>query len=375
MQGINQNTIFIAGGGTGGHLFPAITIGNCLQKYGMNVIYIGSKHGIEKKYFIDKNLNAELLDIKGIQRSFSLNSIIKNLYFPIRFIKSYLKSRQLIKKLKPKIIIGTGGYSSGMPLLAGVHMDVPTMIQDQNSIPGLITKRLCKKVNLICTAYNNVVNILKTDNIVLTGNPLRENLKAIDKHKAKNILGLDINKKTIFILGGSQGSQIINNHVNKNIDYYDNDKYQLFLQCGNNNFDKISNKAHNSKNIIVKKFINDISTVYSAADIVVSRAGALAISELCYMGKAIILIPFKFAADNHQKLNANSIQSQNACITINESKLSIGELERTISDLLNNEKKIHDLERNAKRISIDNSTEKIVANIKYIINGKNIRKN
>ena len=137
-----KNTIFIAGGGTGGHLFPALAIGEYLKNDQTDIIYIGSEHGFEKDYFRKNNIKSELLDIKGIQRNFSINAVLKNLYFPVRFLKSYLKSRRLIKKYKPKVIIGTGGYSSGMPLIAGMHMNIPTIIQDQNSIPGLITRLL-----------------------------------------------------------------------------------------------------------------------------------------------------------------------------------------------------------------------------------------
>ena len=369
MNKINQNNIFIAGGGTGGHLFPAITIGNYLKKEGLNVIYIGSRHGIENKYFSDNNISAELLDIKGIQRNISIKSIILNLYFPIRFIKTYLDSRKLIKKFNPKIIIGTGGYSSGLPLLAGIHMKIPTMIQDQNSVPGLITKKLCKKVNLICLAYETAKLYLKTNNKILTGNPIRENLEIINQKTAKKQLGLDLNKKTIFILGGSQGSQIINNHIYKNIDFYNNQNFQLFLQCGKNNYNSIPRKIHESKNIIVKKFIDNMSAAYSAADLVISRAGALAISELCYMRKAMILIPFKYAANNHQELNANEIQNSNACIKIRENELKAGLLEKTIKKVFQVPDKINQLEKNSNKIAKKDSTIKIIQNVKKIING------
>tara|TARA_Y100001970_G_scaffold294159_1_gene447692 strand:+ start:18667 stop:19776 length:1110 start_codon:yes stop_codon:yes gene_type:complete len=367
MNKINQNNIFIAGGGTGGHLFPALTIGDYLKKSGLNIIYIGSKHGIENKYFKNHNIKAELLDIKGIQRDLSLKSIIRNLYFPIRFIKSYLASRRLIKKFKPKIIIGTGGYSSGLPLLAGIHMKIPTMIQDQNSIPGLITKKLHKKVNLICLAYKTAKKHIETNNTILTGNPIRKNLQIIDKIIAKEKLGLDNKKKAIFILGGSQGSQIINKHIYKNIKYYDKQNFQLFLQCGENNYASIPKEIHESKNIIIKKFISDMSIIYSAADLVISRAGALAISELCYMGKAMILIPFKYAADNHQELNAAEIKDNNACITINEEELKIGLLEKTIKKAFNKTDIINELENNSSKIAKSDSTKIIAKNIIKII--------
>ena len=367
MNNLNENIIFIAGGGTGGHLFPALAIGDELKEEGFDLIYIGSKHGMEKKYFKENNINAELLDIKGIQRNLSFRSILINLYFPIRFIKSYIKSIKLIKKLRPRVIIGTGGYSSGLPILAGIHTKTPTVIQDQNSIPGLITKKLHKKVNLICLAYETAKEYLNIDNAIITGNPIRKNLKSIDKKEAKHKLGLDINKKTIFVLGGSQGSQIINNHIYKNIKKYNNQEFQLFLQCGESNYKSIPKKIIESKNVIIKKFINDMSIAYSAADLVISRAGAGAISELCYMEKAMILIPFKYAADNHQELNADEIEKNGACVKINEIDLKIGLLEKTINEIIQMDK-IKILEKNATKISRKNSTKDIIKNIKDIIN-------
>lgn len=363
-----KNTIFIAGGGTGGHLFPALAIGESLKNNETNIIYIGSKHGFEKKYFKKNKIKYELLDIKGIQRSFSFNSILKNIYFPIRFLKSYLKSRKLIKKYQPNLIIGTGGYSSGMPLIAGIHMNIPTIIQDQNSIPGLITRLLYKKITLLFLAYKNAKEVLEPkNNIFITGNPIRKKLQIFNKNESKIKLGLDQNKKTIFILGGSQGSKIINKHIIKNIDFYTSQGFQLYIQCGEKNQKYFPNKIMDSTDVTVKPFIEDISYIYSACDLVISRAGALAITELCYMGKAMVLIPFSFAADDHQRLNAKEIFSEKACIVVEEKDLEKGILEKKISNLINNNM-LEILEKNAKKISHDNANNEIIKHINGIIN-------
>jgi len=169
-------------------------------------------------------------------------------------------------------------------------------------------------------------------------------------------------------MGGSQGSQIINNHIYENIEYYNNQDFQLFLQCGDNNYKTLSNEIHESENIIVRKFIKNMSVIYSAADLVISRAGALAISELCYMGKAMILIPFRFAANNHQALNADEIEYNKACIKINEDELETGLLEKTIDKILNNSDNLKLLENNALKISRGNSTQDIIKHINKIIN-------
>ena len=364
-----KNTMFVAGGGTGGHLFPALAIGKCLESQGMNIIYIGSKFGIEKDYYINNNIKSKLLNIKGIQRSFTFNGLVDNLYFPIRFMKSYFESIKLIKKYKPIAIIGTGGYSSGMPLLAGLKMEIPTFIQEQNSVPGIVTKSLYKKVNYTFVAYDYTKKLLNNSNILLSGNPIRENLKSINKEKAKVNLGLDINKKTIFILGGSQGSSSFNEHIYRNIDFYANNRFQIYLQCGKKNYSNISKKMKNHTNIIVKEFIDNISMVYSASDIVISRSGALAISELCYFKKAMILIPFKYAAKNHQMLNAQSIEKEQACILINEDDLKIGKLEESLDLLFDSPGKIKQLEENSNKISYKNSTSVITEKIKEIAYG------
>jgi len=367
MKNAPINNIFIAGGGTGGHLFPALAIGNELKKYGHNIIYIGSKHGFEKRYFKKINIKAELLNIKGIQRDLSIQSLLKNLFFPIRFISSYFKSIYLIIKFRPKIIIGTGGYSSGMPLLAGIHMKVPTLIQDQNSIPGLITRKLNKKVTVLCLAYKNAMSYFNHDKIFLTGNPIRNDLICINKNEAKSKLNLDCNKKMIFILGGSQGSLSINNHIVNNAEYY-NKNFNIFLQCGENNYNNINKKLKKFKNIIIKQFIDDISTIYSASDLVISRAGALAISELCFMKKAFILIPYLYAADNHQELNAKEIEMQKGCLIVREYELKTGKLEKLVNILFSNNEKLKGLEVNSEKIAFKNATKVISDKIINTIN-------
>ena len=367
MKNIPINNIFIAGGGTGGHLFPAIAIGNELKKYGHNIIYIGSKHGFEKQYFKKINVKAELLNIKGIQRDLSLKSFLRNLLFPIRFVLSYFKSVYLIIKFRPKIIIGTGGYSSGMPLLAGIHMRIPTLIQDQNSIPGLITRKLNKKITVLCLAYKNAMSYFNHNRIFLTGNPIRNNLICINKNEAKNKLNLDSNKNMIFILGGSQGSLSINNHIINNAKYY-NKNFNIFLQCGKNNFNNVNKKLKNYKNIVVKQFIDDMSTIYSASDLVISRAGALAISELCFMKKAFILIPYLYAADNHQELNAQEIEVQKSCYIIREHELKTGSLEKLVRLLFSDKKKLKQLETNSEKIAFRDATKVISEKIINIIN-------
>ena len=357
----------IAGGGTGGHLFPALAIGNSLEKENITIKYIGSKHGIEKKFFNNLNKEIILLDIKGINRNFNLKSLYNNILFPIRFIITYFKSILIIKKLKPSIIIGTGGYCSGLPLLAATHMKVPTLIQDQNSIPGLITRKLHNKVSRICLAYKESLKNLNKSKCKLTGNPLRKDLISKNKIDSLKKYKLNKNKKTILILGGSQGARPINNHFVKNYKKYINKDYQLLWQCGDIDYNEIKNKIKN-ESIILKDFISDMSSAYSSADIVISRAGALSISELTFMQKAMILIPYPHAAENHQQLNAKSIAINKACLIINQNEIKSGKLEKNIFEIMDNDTKRKSLEKNAFKYSKPDATKEITKEILKIIN-------
>ena len=364
---LENKNIIISGGGTGGHLFPALAIGNSLSNKGYSITYIGSVHGVESNYFKNNNLKYKLLDIYGINRNPNLKNIYKNILLPIKILKSYFKARKIIKKFNPKIIIGTGGYSSGLPLLAGLHLGVPILIQEQNSIPGLVTRKLYKKAKKVCLAYENtkISNVVK--NITVTGNPIRENLQSIDIKDAKSKIGLSKKKKTIFILGGSQGSVAINKHIIKNIIFYLNNDYQIIWQCGEKNIKNIPKSIQTHKNIILKTFFNDMSLTYSASDIIISRAGALAISELLYLNKAFILIPYKYAADNHQNKNASNIEENKACIKINENELDTGKLETEIKKILNNKNLLDELEMNAQKLSKPNATQNIIKEIEEIV--------
>ncbi len=355
-----NKTIFISGGGTGGHLFPAISIGAELIKHNFSIIYIGSKYGIEKKYFTENNLKHYLLNIRGIQRHISLSSIFVNFIFPFRFILSYIKSIVLIIKYRPKVIIGTGGYASGLPLIAGICFRIPIMIQEQNSIPGLITRKLNKRAEKIFLGFKETQKILNHKSIY-TGNPIRKNLKNYNIDLSKNKLGFDKNKKMILIIGGSQGARAINYYIYDNIHFFKKNDFQIYWQCGFNDLKKISRITDDT--IKITPFIKDMSLAYSAADLVLSRAGAISISELSFMKKATIFIPLPSAADNHQEINSKYLEQKNACISINQNNLKKGTLQKEILNILKNKKNIKQLEKNIEQFSNKNSTKTIVNEI------------
>ena len=353
--------MIIAGGGTGGHFFPAMAIKDALIKKGVDVKYIGSKHGIEaKKKYLNKSYM--LLNIQGIQRQLTFSSLRKNILFPYRFIQSYFISRRILKDFKPDVVIGTGGYSSGLPLIASINLGITTIIQEQNSYPGITTRYLSKYSNKTFIAYQDAKRFLKKKNIILIGNPIREDIKMINKNKAKNNLNLNEKKPVLLILGGSQGSKPLNNHFIEKCNEYIQYGIQILWQCGKTDFNHLNNIIHN-KDIHLIPFCDDMSSLYSASDLIISRSGALALSEMAFMGKAMILIPFPHSAGNHQFKNAESFSNSGAAILIPQNKLNSGELENTAIQLLNNPKKIVDMEKKSIQLASPNATDIITNSI------------
>ena len=361
---MNNKVVLIAGGGTGGHLFPGIAIGDALQKIGYHVEYIGSKYGLESSILPKLNKKYYLLNIKGFQRTLSFKNIITNLLFPIRFLASYYISKTIIKRIKPNIVIGTGGYASGIPILLSVKMNIKTLIHEQNSYPGFTTRKLSSKVNKVCITTNESKKHLKGD-LVLTGMPIRNNLISINKEKACRKLGLSNNKKTIFILGGSQGSYAFNKHFKRTFKFYLENNFQLIWQCGHNNIDQYK-KIVNSQDILLKDFFDDINIPYSASDIVISRAGAVAINEISFIKKPMILIPLPTSAGNHQFHNAHNFASNEAAIMVQENELKDNIIEDKILELFNKPEELKNLVLNAHNLIIKDATNRIVHEIKEL---------
>jgi len=365
-----NNTILIAGGGSGGHLFPALAIGDELYDRGYDVKYIGSQYGIESKILKKMNKEYYLLNIRGIQRTLSFKNIINNLLFPIRFLMSYLITKRILKKVNPIIVIGTGGYASGLPLLASIRMNIKTLIHEQNSYPGLTTRKLSKKVDLVCVTNLETKKYLD-GNIVLTGIPIRNNFLKLNKSDACMKLGLSANKKTIFVVGGSQGSEAFNKYFKKNYKFYIKNDIQLIWQCGYKNLYHYENLV-NHKNILIKDFFDNIDYAYSAADIIVSRAGAMTLNEISFMEKAMILVPLSSSAANHQFYNAKFFQDNNAAIMIEEKNLKGHIIEDSILKFFKNVDDLKLMGLNANQLIIKNSTEKIINQIYSVLKIKKI---
>ena len=361
---LDNYKIIIAGGGTGGHLFPAIAIGEELKERLPNaqIHFVGSIFGLEAKVYPVKDLLHTLLPIRGLQRGLSIDSLLKNLILPFRLIKSIFKVRRLFKDFSPNLVIGTGGYASAMPLLMATRQNpsIPIVLQEQNSYPGLTTRWFSKRASLICLAFN-IYNNKTNQNAILTGNPIRNNI--INGHKSSAIYQYDLveNKKTIFIFGGSQGSSFLNKSIASVVNNFNYNSIQILWQTGDKEY-KIYKKYINDS-IKIVPFINDMASAYAISDLVICRSGALTLSEITICGKPSILIPFAAAAGNHQLKNAKTLFDAGAGIIIEEKNLNSKKLLNTINKLLSDKKQLNKMSIASKNLGSPNATKNIVDNI------------
>ena len=355
----------LSGGGTGGHIYPAIAIANCLKSRFPNseFLFVGAKDRMEMEKVPQAGFKIEGLWISGIQRKLSM----ANVMFPIKLLSSLWKSRKLIKKFQPDVVIGTGGFASGPLLKVASSKDVSCLIQEQNSFPGITNKLLAKGVQTICVAYSGLEKYFPKEKIVLTGNPIRQNLVVnnIDSNQAKIAFGLEPNKTTVLVLGGSLGARRINQLIESNLPLFEDLNVQVIWQCGKLYYETF--KKYDSENhILVLDFINEMNKAYAAADVIISRAGASSVSELCVVGKPVIFIPSPNVAEDHQTKNAKSIADQSAAILIKESDLDEA-FESQFTDLLISKEKKEKLSKNIKALALPNATESIVDEIEKLL--------
>lgn len=361
----NNKRFIIAGGGTGGHLFPALAIGEKLQLLGAKIHYVGSKYGIESQILPKKKLDHTLLNIRGISRHISIQSILRNILFPFRFVLSFIKSILLILNFKPDAVIGTGGYSSGLPLLSAVLLSIPTLIHEQNSFPGITTRKLASRVNAVCIATPDSEKYLGNTNFYVSGNPVRSSIKKVTKVEGCEFFNFDNDKPTLLVLGGSQGSKPINEHLKSHYSHYTNVGIQMVWQCGTTQMESLN--SIQSHGLIVTPFIDKIEMAMGMADVVVSRAGAITLSELAVCGKPMILIPYPQAAGNHQFHNAEYYALHGASITVQQDQLDTGKLEKTILQLFDNPDSLQDMAINASSLAVTDAVQNITGKIESIL--------
>ncbi len=354
----------LSGGGTGGHIYPAIAIANelKLQFPDAEFLFVGAKDKMEMQKVPQAGYEIKGLWIAGLQRKLTL----QNLMFPLKLASSLLESKRIIKKFKPNVVIGTGGFASGPLLQAAGSAGIPTVVQEQNSYPGITNKLLSKKANAICVAYQNLERFFPKEKIVLTGNPVRQDLIDIESKRDEAIAfyGLDPNKKTLLVLGGSLGARRINQLIEKELQNFLSQDVQVIWQCGKLYFEDY--KKYNQPNVKVVDFIEIMDFVYAASDVIISRAGASSVSELCIVGKPVIFIPSPNVAEDHQTKNAQAIVDAKGAILLKESELD-SQFSIVFEALLKDSGKQKQLSDNIKKLAKPRATQDIVAEIVKLI--------
>lgn len=355
----------LSGGGTGGHIYPAIAIANELKLRfpDAEFLFVGAQDKMEMQKVPQSGYKIEGLWIAGLQRKLTFS----NAMFPIKLMSSLWKSRKIIKKFKPDVVIGTGGFASGPLLQMANSLNIPTVIQEQNSYPGITNKLLSKKANAICVAYENLEQFFPKEKIIFTGNPVRQDILDIESKRSEALayFNLDENKKTLLVIGGSLGARRINQLIAKEIDFLGNNNLQIIWQCGNL---YMSDYKHFSdvENVQVVSFIDRMDLIYAAADFVISRAGASSVSELCLVAKPTIFIPSPNVAEDHQTKNAKAIVDKNGALLLKESELD-EKFESVFNKLIHDENLQNDLSLNMKKLGKPNATKDIVEQILKLI--------
>lgn len=325
-----QLRIIISGGGTGGHIFPAVSIANAIKEQhpDAEILFVGAEGRMEMQRVPAAGYKIIGLPIAGFNRK----NLLKNFSVLIKIIRSQLKARKIIKDFQPQAAVGVGGYASGPTLKMAGMMGIPTLIQEQNSYAGVTNKLLAKKADKICVAYEGMERFFDKEKIILTGNPVRQGLlKSINKEEAIRSFGLDPQKKTILIVGGSLGARTINNCVMKGLDKIKHSDVQFIWQTGKFYIDearKTVKQAGELPMLYTTDFISDMATAYSAADLVISRAGAGSISEFCLLQKPVILVPSPNVAEDHQTKNALALVNKEAALYVKDA-----EAEKELLDL------------------------------------------
>lgn len=360
--------LIISGGGTGGHIFPAIAIANEFrQRYpDAQILFVGAQGKMEMVRVPEAGYKIIGLWISGIQRKLTW----RNLLFPFKLVFSYLRAVTILQRFKPHAVIGTGGYASGPIMMAATRLGYATVIQEQNSFAGLANKQVASRVRKVCVAYEGMENYFPKEKIVLTGNPVRKDLLEIDskRSKALNHFGFDANKKTLLIIGGSLGARTINKSILKNIEKLQETEVQIIWQTGKSYYAscKEALSKYDLRRVRLYDFLKEMDLAYAAADVVISRSGALAVSELCIAGKATILVPSPNVAEDHQTKNAMALVNKEAAVLVKDID-AMKNLVDTALTVLFDEVRCQRLQTNIKALARPGATNDIVNQIEELI--------
>ena len=360
--------VIISGGGTGGHIFPAIAIADEIKRRNpqVDILFVGANGKMEMEKVPESGYKIIGLNIAGFQRRLTFS----NFLLPFKIIGSLLNAYQLIKKFNPQVVIGVGGYASGPTLQAANFLKIPTLIQEQNSFPGKTNKILSKKVKTICTAYDGLERFFPGDKIVVTGNPVRSAMIDIEgkRKEAFDFYELDPSKKTILIIGGSLGARTLNESAKVHIKTLQDSDVQLLWQCGKSYFQGLSAEFATTdlKGIKMVQFIARMDLAYALADVIISRAGAISVSELCLVKKPVILVPSPNVSEDHQTKNAMALVSKNAAVLVKDSEAR-EKLMPTAIQIINSSEEQNKLIEEITKLGKPMATISIVDEIEKII--------
>ncbi|MEI6574659.1 MAG: undecaprenyldiphospho-muramoylpentapeptide beta-N-acetylglucosaminyltransferase [Bacteroidota bacterium] len=358
----------LSGGGTGGHIFPAIAIADKLRAQNPDaaILFVGAKGRMEMEKVPAAGYPIEGLWISGLQRSLSLS----NLMFPFKVVNSLYQSSKIINAFKPDVVLGTGGYASGPLLRMAAMKGIPTLIHEANSYPGITNRLLGKKVDKILVAFEGMQKYFPGKELIMTGNPVRKDIMNLEgkKQEAADFFKLNTRNKTLFVVGGSLGARTLNESIMGGLDTLAKQNIQLIWQTGKsfhtNAEEAVISQAYNSARVF--PFISRMDLAYSLTDVVISRAGAISISELCLCGKAAILVPSPNVTEDHQTKNASALASQQAAILIPDSSAREILVEKAIT-LLADETMKNTLSKNIKTLGIPDSVDRIIKEINSLI--------
>jgi UDP-N-acetylglucosamine--N-acetylmuramyl-(pentapeptide) pyrophosphoryl-undecaprenol N-acetylglucosamine transferase len=351
----------LSGGGTGGHFFPALAIADEIKKQMVNaeILFVGAEGKMEMQKVPEAGYRIFGLPIAGIQRSLTL----KNLSFPFKLLNSLKQAKKIVKNFKPDAVIGVGGYASGPTLRAASNLGIPCLLQEQNSYAGLTNKWLKNKVKQICVAYEGMEKYFPASKLNLTGNPIRKNLLNLpDRSKAVKSFDLDENKKTILVLGGSLGARTINESIVQNLELLVKEDCQILWQTGKLYHNEMLTRSESSdpRQLKILEFIKNMDEAYAAADVIITRAGALSVSELQVVGKPVIFVPSPNVAEDHQTKNAAALAKNDAALMVTDDK-AIKDLLHKALELLKDTDRQEKLSENIKKMAKPKATEDIVS--------------
>jgi len=356
--------ILLSGGGTGGHIYPAVAIANELKARHPEAefLFVGANGRMEMEKIPQLGYKIEGLNISGIQRSLTL----KNLSFPFKLLQSLYRAGKILRKFRPNVVIGTGGYASGPTLYMASLRNIPSLIQEQNSYPGITNKLLAKKAEKICVAYDGLEKYFPKEKMIKTGNPVRQDLLDIQSKRAEGLehFGLDPKKTTIAIIGGSLGAKRINETIALHLETLLDKGLQVLWQTGKLYIERFE-ALGKREGVVMKAFIQRMDLFYAAADVLISRAGAGTISELCIVGKPVLFIPSPNVAEDHQTKNALSVVNEDAALMIKESELE--SFEEVLHGIVGDPDKRKELSENIKKLALPDATLRIADEVEKIV--------